>query len=159
MRKRLKVSLLILALLFLVIQLFRPLRNNPPVDSAREFSAFHRTPSAVASMLQRACSDCHSNRTVWPWYSNVAPASWVIAHDVKDGRRVLNLSEWDAYNLDKREKLIGKMCEEVKDGEMPMSQYTVLHPHARLDASEIQALCSWTQQIAPQNEEAGEESD
>jgi hypothetical protein len=147
MRRIFKRSSVIFALLFLVIQLIRPVRRNPSTDPAHEFTAVHSATPAVVSMLQRSCSDCHSNQTVWPWYSSVAPASWVIAHDVNDGRDAMNFSQWGAYTLDKQQELVGKMCEEVKDGEMPMSQYTLLHPHARLNSTDVKTLCSWTQQI------------
>ena len=159
-RKTLKAFVLVLGLLFLAIQLVRPSRSNPPVDPAREFSAIHTTTPAVSSLLQRSCGDCHSSKTAWPWYSNVAPASWVVAHDVNDGRDALNLSEWGAYTLEKQQKLTGKMCEEVKDREMPLSQYTFVHPDARLTASDVQTLCSWSREIAgTAQEDEGEEGE
>lgn len=159
MRTILKGTLLSLIVLFVVIQLLRPDRSNPPVDPAREITAIHPTTPAVSSLLDRSCNDCHSNRTAWPWYSNVAPASWLVAHDVNDGRDALNLSEWGAYNAERRQKLGGKMCEEVKDREMPLSQYTLVHPGARLKTADVQALCSWAEQIAPGTKEAMEEDD
>jgi hypothetical protein len=148
LRKILKTPLLILGSLLVAIQLVRPSRSNPPVDPAHEFNAIHATAPAVSSLLQRSCGDCHSNKTAWPWYSNVAPASWVIAHDVNDGRDALNLSEWGVYTLEKRQKLIGEMCKEVKNREMPLSQYTLVHSDARLTAPDVQTLCSWSQDVA-----------
>ncbi|HEU5412514.1 MAG TPA: heme-binding domain-containing protein [Candidatus Angelobacter sp.] len=159
MRKMLKASFIVLVLLFLTIQLVKPLRTNPPIDPSREIGAVHPMPPVVSALLQRSCNDCHSNRTVWPWYSTVAPASWVVAHDVNDGREALNLSDWSAYTGEKRQKLAGKMCEEAKGREMPISQYALVHPSARLSATDVQALCSWTKQIAPQSGEEKEEGD
>jgi len=159
MRKILKVSLLILVLLFIGIQVNRPVRSNPPVDRVKEISAVHPMTPVVSAILQGSCNDCHSNQTVWPWYSNVAPASWLVASDVNNGRDALNFSAWGAYSSEKRQELMGKMCEQVKDREMPLSQYILLHPGARLNASGVQALCSWTQRTAPENKEAGEEGD
>jgi heme-binding protein len=158
-RKFLKISFFVLACLVVVIQFLRPSMTNPPVDRSRDIAAVHPMSSEVASTLQRSCNDCHSNQTVWPWYSNVAPASWVVAHDVNHGRDALNLSEWGAYSADKKQRLMGKMCEDVKDREMPMSQYALVHPRARLNSSDVETLCSWTQQIAPGAKEEGEEGD
>jgi hypothetical protein len=149
MARILKQSFLLLMVLMAAIQFVRPSRTNPPVDSTREITAMHPAPPGVASTLQRSCNDCHSNRTVWPWYSNVAPASWLVVHDVNAGRSALTFSEADASDIEKRQESARKMCEEVRDREMPMSQYVLLHPRARLTTQEAQALCSWALQIAP----------
>jgi hypothetical protein len=149
MAKALKRSFLLLVIAMAAIQFVRPSRTNPPVDSRNEITTVHPAPPEVAVTLQRSCNDCHSNRTVWPWYSNVAPASWLVAHDVNTGRSALNFSDWRAIDGEKRQEAAGKICEEVKDREMPMTQYVLLHPHARLSNADVQALCSWALQIAP----------
>jgi hypothetical protein len=149
MAKVLKRSFLLLVIVMAAIQFVRPSRFNPPVDARNEITTMHPASSAVASTLERSCNDCHSDRTRWPWYSNVAPASWLVAHDVHSGRSALNFSRWAAIDVDKRQESAGKICEEVKDGEMPMFQYVLLHPHARLSTADIQALCSWALRIAP----------
>ena len=157
LRRSVKLSFPALILLFVVIQVVRPSRDNPRVDPARDVAAVHLTPPTVSAILQRSCNDCHSNQTNWPWYSNVAPFSWVVAHDVKDGRKALNLSEWAAYPGEERQKLAGEMCEAAKEREMPLTQYTLVHRRARLSGPDTQVLCSWTQQLAPQAAEAREE--
>lgn len=86
----------------------------------------------------------------------MAPVSWFVTHDVNAGRSALNFSDWSALRVEKRQESVGKICEEVRDGEMPMSQYVLLHPRARLTPSDVQALCSWAQQIAPSPGEANE---
>ena len=149
MAKILKQSFLVLVALIAAIQFVRPSRINPPVNTSREITTVHPAPTEVTSTLQRSCNDCHSNRTVWPWYSNVAPASWLVAHDVNAGRSALNFSDWGVMDVGKRQESVGKICEEVRDGEMPMSQYVLLHPRARLTTRDTQALCSWALQIAP----------
>jgi hypothetical protein len=98
--------------------------------------------------LSRACNDCHSNRTEWPWYSNVAPVSWLVAHDVNDGREELNLSEWGASKEKEPGKLLGKICSEMTEGKMPMASYTLIHPQAKLTREEVQNVCRWTNSIA-----------
>jgi hypothetical protein len=147
MRRSWKNIFIFLVGIAAVIQFARPSRTNPPVDPSREITTFHPATPVVSSALERSCNDCHSNRTAWPWYSDVAPASWLVAHDVSDGRSTLNFSEWGSYSLETRQKLLGEICESVKEREMPMPQYTLIHRNARLSASDIQALCSWTREI------------
>lgn len=159
MKKLLKRSLVIFVFLFMAIQFVSPVKTNPPVDPSREIAAVHPPGPDVSAVLQRSCNDCHSNRTVWPWYSHIAPASWLVTHDVNEGRDALNFSEWAQYNAEKSQKLLGKVCEEARDGEMPVSQYTLLHPHARLTAPDVQVLCSWTVKAAPGAEAAREKDE
>lgn len=104
----------------------------------------HQNPDVVAEpswdspqtrdLAVRACFDCHSNETTWPWYSNIAPLSWLIQRDVDEGREHLNFSEWN------RRQRSGESAETVREGEMPPPYYTVTHPNARLSDSEMQAL-------------------
>jgi mono/diheme cytochrome c family protein len=104
----------------------------------------HENPAVVAEpswdsqqtrdLAVRACFDCHSNETTWPWYSNIAPLSWLIQRDVDEGREHLNFSEWN------RRQRSGESAETVREGEMPPPYYTVTHPNARLSDAEMQAL-------------------
>ncbi len=87
------------------------------------------------ALAQRACFDCHSNQTVWPWYSNVAPMSWLIQHDVDEGRARLNFSEWNRPQRETRG--VGRV---IQRGSMPPSYYILLHPAAKLTPDEAQAL-------------------
>lgn len=112
-------------------------RTNPPVAS--DIAA----PPAVAPLLRRACYDCHSHETIWPWYSGVAPISWLLGRDVHAGRAELNLSTWDAYDARKRGKKLKETAEEVTEGEMPPWYYTLMHPEARLNAEERARLRAW----------------
>lgn len=148
MKKWLKLSLITLVALVVAAQVVRPSRTNPPVDPQKEITAHMQVDPAVMATLSRACNDCHSNRTEWPWYSNVAPVSWLVAHDVNDGREELNFSEWGASKEKEPGKLLGKICSEVTDGEMPMATYTLIHPQAKLTREEVQNVCRWTNSIA-----------
>jgi hypothetical protein len=140
--KRLVLALLVL---FVMIQFIRPSRANPPVNPKLEINASQSVSPAVESIFLRSCNDCHSNRTVWPWYSNVAPASWLVAYDVNKGRSAVNLSEWATYPAEKRNELLKEICKEVSDGEMPGIAYTLPHPVARLTDADVQTICQWTQ--------------
>jgi heme-binding protein len=127
-----------LCLGFIVIQFVPVNRANPPVEG--DF----RGPAEVVSVLQRACYDCHSNQTVWPWYSRIAPVSWVIVHDVNEGRAALNYSTWNQLSAEKQAEAINESWEEVAEGKMPTWYYVALHPEARLSANDHSVLRTWS---------------
>jgi hypothetical protein len=101
--------------------------------------------SEVRGILERSCQNCHSGRTDWPWYSYVAPLSWLIEADVHDGRSHMNLSEWGAYTEEQKVELLTKMGVEVRNHRMPLPKYLKLHPQARLSADDIARLYTWAQ--------------
>lgn len=143
MRIWLKRSAYVALVLVVLVQFVQPAKTNPAVDPHSEIGAVTPVDPGVASILNRSCNDCHSNQTVWPWYSNVAPVSWLVVRDVNEGRRELNLSEWGIYAPERRMKLLSKMCKEVREGEMPMAAYSAMHPGAKLSAGDMDALCNW----------------
>ncbi len=126
-----------LLLLFGLIQLIPVDRTNPPVES--EIPA----PEVVKVILKRVCYDCHSNETVWPWYSRVAPISWLVAWDVHEGREELNYSTWNRYGAKEQGKMIKESWEEVEEREMPPWFYVPLHPEARLSDEDRRVLRAW----------------
>ncbi len=102
--------------------------------------------SEPARILVRACGDCHSSHTDWPWYSHVAPVSWWIARDVSEGREKLDFSEWETYSaLQKRDKL-ESMCGLISTGRMPPRLYTAIHPEANLTEKDKKTVCAWVKQ-------------
>lgn len=143
MGRWLKAALAATGVTLAAIQIVRPPRTNPPEQSGRSIHAASSMEPAVGSLLQRSCGDCHSNSTVWPWYSQVAPVSWLVSADVNRGRRALNLSEWAGYPPEQRAELLHDMCEEITQGEMPGSMYTALHRQARLTSADRQKICGW----------------
>lgn len=104
--------------------------NNPPVVAEPNWDS-----AQTKALYDRACADCHSNDTTWPWYSNIAPVSWLVQHDVEEGRQHLNTSLWGKQRVETHE-----VSEVILEGEMPMGVYTITHPEARLTQSEKQAL-------------------
>ena len=126
-------------------QLVRPARTNPP--SAPGATLLAKAPKEVAAILDRSCRDCHSNDTRWPWYSNVAPMSWLLIDHVNHGREHFNYSEWTSYNDDDQDKLLGSICSLTRKGRMPMSSYLFIHRDAGLSAPEIAALCTWSDKM------------
>ena len=145
MLKRIAKWLVIsLVVLFLAIQFARPARTNPAVDESQTIFARTQMTPPVAAIFNRSCADCHSNKTVWPWYTNVAPVSWFIVNHVKEARPRLNLSEWGKLDRDRQSKKLQQICDEVSDGGMPLSTYTPLHPGSKPTPADIKALCDWT---------------
>ena len=126
-----------IALIALLIQAIPVRRINGPVE------ADVKAPPEVESILRRACYDCHSNETVWPGYSRVAPASWLVAHDVHDGRNELNFSIWNRYDTVMRRKKLDRARDEVKSGDMPPAYYVWMHPNARLSDADKALLERW----------------
>jgi hypothetical protein len=128
------------AVLFVGIQLVPMDRTNPPVEGDIP------TSPEVKSVLKRACYDCHSNETIWPWYSRIAPISWMVARDVNEGRAELNFSTWNWYSTKGQVKKLKESWETVAEGEMPPWYYLVPHRDARLSAQDRTLLRSWARQ-------------
>jgi hypothetical protein len=123
-----------LAVVLVAIQLVPVSRTNPPVQAAVP------APPEVAAILRRACFDCHSNETVWPLQAYVAPLSWYVAHDVKEGREELNFSAWSPKEAQRAAK---KLAKEVEKGDMPPYLYVVAHPGAKLGKDDKAILANW----------------
>jgi len=115
-----------------------------PVDRANPaVTAEIQVPSEIKTILSESCYDCHSSQTRWPWYSFVAPVSWLIAGDVAEGRRHLNFSEWGTLSSRDKAALKLEIGHEIKAGDMPLPIYTLLHRDAKLSEHEIQVLKRW----------------
>ena len=145
MKKWLKIALIVIVAFLVVAQFFRPSFVNPPVDPAKTLAANAVVPPNVQSILDRSCRDCHSNTTVYPWYSKVAPVSWLLASDINDGRHNVNFSEWGNLTQKRKLRKLKNICEQVKGGDMPLWFYLPLHPRAKLSDADRAAICAWTQ--------------
>jgi len=146
MKKTIKRIGIAIVVLLVVIQAIRPARTNPPVDEARTIQTNSTITPEISAIFERSCKDCHSSKTIWPWYSEVAPVSWLLVSDVTDGRKQWSLSEWGAYDAKKKARKLQDMCEQVEKGDMPLSIYVALHPAAKLSDADRQALCDWAKQ-------------
>jgi len=138
---------IVAATVFIGLQAIPAERGNPPVDSSRTIFASEALPAKVEMVLRRSCQDCHSNQTRWPWYSYVAPMSWIVAHDVHAARRQMNFSEWAGYSEKKREERLNGICEQVVNGDMPEGKYALIHRRARISADERAAICQWVEHL------------
>jgi len=123
----------------ILIQFIPINRNNPPVDNNLVIS----TPKDVEVILKNSCYDCHSNKTIWPVYSYIAPISWLVAKDVKNGREELNFSEWNKLDDSKMEKKKEEIIEEISRDTMPLPIYLITHPSAKLSEDDKLLLKNW----------------
>jgi hypothetical protein len=140
----LKWFAIILVVALIGIQFVRPALTNPPVDESQTINAQLQMTPEVASILDRSCRDCHTNKTVWPWYTKLAPVSWWLADHVNEGRQNLNLSEWGKLPKDRQDRKLRQMCDEILDGAMPLPSYLPMHSAAKLSDQDKKMLCGWT---------------
>jgi len=145
MSRRLKQAAVVLVVVFATAQLVRPERTNPATDASRTIRAHVGTASGLVAVLDRACGDCHSNDTVWPWYTQIAPASWLMVYGVTAGRKAVNFSEWASYQPELQRTLLSASCQDALTGKMP-GPYTLLRPETRLSASDAEAICAAARQ-------------
>ena len=145
MKKRLKWVLVVLLVGFALLQLANPSRTSPPVE--QDFIATAKPPASVAAAIRAACYDCHSSETIWPWYSRIAPVSWLIASDVNEGRDHLDLSDWPTESADVAKKL-DRINEVLGYREMPPKKYTLIHAAARLTETQRKEIMDWTDATA-----------
>ncbi len=123
--------------LFIIIQMVPVQTSNPPSRTALKITGKARP------IMKKACLDCHSQETDWPWYSEVAPVSWFIINDVKEGREHLNFSTWYEYEDEKKIKIYEEIIEVLEKDEMPLPAYKWLHPEARLTPQEKEIIYQW----------------
>jgi hypothetical protein len=146
LRVRLGKKIGLAVLVFVAAIQFIPVkRTNPIVDRSQSIYATLPMPAGAKAVFERSCKNCHSDGTEWPWYSYVAPVSWVIARDVHQARAAMNLSEWGRYSANQRTDKLEEICEQVTKGDMPDRKYTLIHRHARLTAKERDLVCQWTE--------------
>jgi len=143
-KKVFKIALIVLASAFVVAQFIRPTMTNPPENPSDTLESSTKVPPDVEAIFTRSCADCHSNRTIYPWYSYISPVSWLLANDINDGRKELNLSTWNTTDTKRKVRKLDKICEEVQDGEMPLPKYLWIHRNAKLSQNDINTLCTWT---------------
>lgn len=143
MKKLLKILALLMVVGFAAIQFWRPTFVNPPLIAGQAIEETMNVPAEVQTVLSRSCNDCHSNKTLYPWYSRVAPASWFLAGHISEGRSELNLSEWGTYSADKKQHKLEEICEMVESEAMPLPSYLWIHFDAKLEPSERALICDW----------------
>ena len=135
----LRIIVIVVIVILIGIQFIPVSKTNPPVTG--EIKA----PKNVMQVLRNSCYDCHSNEVVWPWYSNIAPMSWLVAYDVDEAREHMNFSQWQSYSAEDKAEDIDEMWEEVEEGNMPLWYYLPLHPEARLSDTDKETIKNWVE--------------
>lgn len=145
MKKIIKIIAILVFVSFVGIQIIRPNRTNPPINEAETLEAATNVPENIKAIFNRSCNDCHSNKTVYPWYSNIAPISWKLVEHIEEGRDEMNFSKWGTYSKERKQRKLEKICEEVEERIMPHNQYLWIHWDAKLFDEQIKILCNWTE--------------
>jgi hypothetical protein len=143
----LKKFLLGLGVLLVAAQFVRPGRNESAGPGPDDITAKFPVPPEVSGLLQRACNDCHSNHTRYPWYAEVQPVRWWLDSHINDGKRHLNFSEFGAYPAKRAAKKLQAISDEVTERTMPLKSYTLVHADARLAPAEIKLLAGWAEAL------------
>lgn len=143
MKKILKVVVLVLVAGLVVIQFFRVDQTNPAINESETLEAAVSVPPDISMLLARSCNDCHSHKTIYPWYVNIQPGGWFMRDHIDHGREHLNMSVFNTYNAKKQAHKLEEICEMVESSAMPLPSYLWLHGNAVLAPSEAKALCDW----------------
>ena len=143
MKRIFKWAVIAIGVALILIQIIRPDRTNPEFDRTKDFASVPGADTAIAALLRRACYDCHSFESSWPWYSNVAPVSWVVVDDVQEGRRHVNFSLWGKYPPSRRAQSLDDIHDQITLHNMPLPKYLLLHPEARLTQAERDSVVAW----------------
>jgi hypothetical protein len=141
-----KKILIALVIIFVTIQFFRPARSSNNQAAGTDISKVTVFPDSVRVIIQNACYDCHSNNTVYPWYSKIQPVGWLLAGHIKEGRDNLNFSEFGEYSQRKQLDKLDAVAAVISDGIMPLPSYKMMHKNARLSTDEKTLLINWTKQ-------------
>ena len=141
-----KKILLALAILLVVIQFIRPTKNLS-ADAGKDVSTAYPLPADVKAIFERACYDCHSNSTVYPWYAEIQPVGWWLSNHVNDGKRHFNLNNFASMKVALQKKKMEDCLEQIKDDDMPLSSYTLIHRNAKLSAGDKELINNWCHSI------------
>ena len=140
MRKLAKLTSILFALVLLGMQ-FIPTATKSKTSATTAAHMAEVINPQVGAILDRSCQDCHSSGTNWPWYSRVAPVSWIVSKHVREGREMLDFSEWANQPHSEDERML--ICDAVSDGRMPLPGYTVIHRNAKLSKRDVELICGW----------------
>lgn len=142
-----KKVLLSIAILMLIIQFFRPEKNISTSASPNSIEAHYTISKEIGGLLQKSCYDCHSNNTVYPWYSNIQPFSWWQQNHVNEGKKELNFDEFNSYDVKKKKHKLDEIAEMIEKDEMPLNSYTLMHRGAILSPQDKDKLITWAKEF------------
>lgn len=140
LKKKIGLGLLIV---FVIIQFIQPVHNKSDKVQPTDIQKLYAVPGSVSAVLHTSCYDCHTNNTHYPWYSTIQPGAWLMASHIKEGKAMLNFSQFGELSIRKqRSKLMG-VINQIKDEEMPINSYTIIHQNAKLSASQQSLVINW----------------
>ncbi|KQC28817.1 heme-binding domain-containing protein [Flagellimonas eckloniae] len=137
---------IVLLIIFIGMQFYRPEKNTASGDYLAIFEAETKPNESVKEILKTTCYDCHSDHTEYPWYNNVAPISYWLDDHIRDGKKHLNFSDWQNYSAKKKDHKLDELIEEVEEGKMPLDEYTWTHKEAKLTENQVKTLLEWARQ-------------
>src|ERR1044072_454252 len=143
MKKLPKKIFVVLLILFVIIQFIRPTRNTGNADSPNDITHATMVSADVKNLLVTSCYDCHSDHTVYPWYTNIQPVGWWMQDHVDDGKKGLNFSQFNTYGVQRKMRKYKQIANEVNEGEMPLNSYLLIHKDAKLDEAQKKAIADW----------------
>lgn len=143
----LKKVLIVLIVALALLQFYRPTKNISTEVSVNAIGQYYDVPEAVDKLLRTSCYDCHSNNTVYPWYSNVQPVALWLDDHIRDGKKHLNFDEFNTYSAERKQKKFKEIAEEIEEGEMPMTSYTLIHKNAKLSPADKKHLVDWAKEM------------
>lgn len=145
--KIIKKVLVVLLIIFVIAQFFRPEKNEGDLASLDSFYTDTNPPMDVKIILQESCNDCHSNVTRYPWYSQITPVNYWMAEHVVDGKKHFNISGWENNSVKRKDHKFEELIEMVEDKEMPLPSYTWVHTEAKLTNDQIKSVINWAKQV------------
>ncbi len=150
MKKVFKNLFLLLLVIIVIIQFFHPQKNISSPDNLliNDISKVYSVPDSVNQILQTSCYDCHSNNTVYPWYSKIQPVAWWLNNHIVEGKKEINFSEFASYRLGRQFKKLDEIVKQVKEDEMPLSSYTLIHRNAALAPEQKIIITNWAKAIS-----------
>jgi len=146
--KPIKKIVLAFGIVFIAIQFIQPAHNKSGQVLPTDFAKIYEVPDSVKNVLQNACYDCHSNNTSYPWYSNIQPMAWLMARHIKNGKEKLNFSDFGSNSTRKQISKLKEIVNQIKDDEMPISSYKLMHKKANLTKEEKVLLMDWMNKTA-----------
>lgn len=144
-KRTVKIIALVIITGFVVIQFFQVDKTNPPVNAAETLEAAVSVSASVSQILSTSCSDCHSHRTIYPWYTYIQPGGWFMRDHIEKAQSELNFSTFNTYEPKKKARKLGEICEQIEAAAMPLPSYLWLHADAVLTTSQAKILCDWAE--------------
>ena len=145
--KILKILAIVALIALIAIQFFPKNYNQSDVVPASDFIVTYSPPKEVEAILRASCYDCHSNNTNYPWYNKIQPINWYLADHINEAKSELNFSEFGDYSQKRKDHKMEEIVKEVKNDEMPLESYRLLHSEAKLNAKQHEALITWVNSI------------